>query len=116
MLLYHGTSSTNLLAIKGSGVLSSPYLTDDWDIAQYYAEVTADELGGEPVVLEVEVDEFMLLPDTNAIAEPVLRDEAEVMEAFDIIPDNWKSQPDAWKVTMDLVSAVCVRGDVPVTI
>lgn len=106
MILLHGTTTDLLDVIRAQG-LTRPYLTDDEDIALYYAEVAVEETGaGEPVILEVEVDETFLLPDVNAIDEPVLRDEDEVMEQFALVPDDWREAPDAWRVSLDLVSSV----------
>lgn len=116
MRLLHGTSSTHMDALLSNG-LDNPFLTDDYEIARYYAQCAVDEDDDEDaqvVVLEVEVETSALLPDTFAIDEPVMRDEDEVMEAFALVPDNWLSEPDPWRVTMELVSSVKAVGNVRV--
>lgn len=109
----HGTSSVHLTTVLATG-LDSPFLTDDYAIADYYAQCAVEEEGGEPVVLEVEVDPAALYPDTAAIDEPVMRDEDAVMDAFALVPDEWLSQPEPWAVTLELVSSVRARGKVQV--
>ena len=76
LTLYHGTSSRHAAAILIEG-LRKPALTDDLDLAGYYAECCADEDGGEPVILAVTItDPSSLTVDVPAISEPVLCCEA----------------------------------------
>jgi hypothetical protein len=115
MKLFHGSSTVTTDAVLSQGLLN-PYLTDDYEIALYYAEVAVDETGGEVIVYEVDIDPEMLEADARAIDEPVLRDEDEVMDAFAKIADDWISHQDSWKVTLELVGSVRVHGTVQVTV
>lgn len=72
--LYHGTSDINWKGIKNQG-LRHPYLTNSLDLAEYYAEVTVEEVGGKPIVLAVKVDPSFLRYDGNAMEEPVAFDD-----------------------------------------
>jgi hypothetical protein len=60
MKLFHGTSSKKLEKIKTDG-LTNPYLTDNYDIAAYYARETSDGDESSPIVIEVDVNEDFLL-------------------------------------------------------
>lgn len=68
--LYHGTSSERWGMIQEKG-LDSPYLTSSVDLAKYYAEVSSEEDGSEPVVLIVVICVKSLRYDGNAMDEPV---------------------------------------------
>ena len=70
MILYHLTSSKNMKNILKEG-LKNPYLTDSLEIAEYYAECSCHELGGNIVILKVEFDEENLRYDGAAMDEPV---------------------------------------------
>lgn len=90
MRLYHGTSDARLAAIQAQG-LERPYATISEDLAAYYAQEACEEYGGRPVLLEFEVAEQALLPDGEALAEPVVygiddipwRTGDEVLEAIE---------------------------------
>lgn len=83
MKLYHGTSSINLSKIKNEGLLS-PFLTDSIDIAEYYAECSCDELGGDLVILEVDVDSKFLRYDGASMDEPVMANESRRDEQWNL--------------------------------
>jgi len=69
---YHGTSDAYWPLIEESGGLDGPYLARTPELAQYYAEVVAEDDGGNPVVLEVVVrDTSKLRYDRAAMDEPV---------------------------------------------
>lgn len=76
-VLYHGTSSVHMDGIKAEG-LKNPYLAASYSLAQYYAEVTAEEDGGEPVVLVVNAPSSNLRMDYAAVAEPVGYDQFSI--------------------------------------
>lgn len=71
MKLYHGTSSINLASIMTNG-LKDPFLTDKKEIAQYYAECSCEDLGGNSCIIELDVTEDLLCYDGNAMDEPVM--------------------------------------------
>jgi hypothetical protein len=70
--LFHGTHSSSLPAIRREG-LRPACLAATFELAMAYAEAAADEDGlseGEPVVLEVEVEETHLRIDFPSLEEP----------------------------------------------
>lgn len=126
---WHGTSTAVLSRLRetGQAALRSPHLTNRWDVAVYYAEVTAEEDGSEPVVLEVgEVPGDLLRYDAAAVDEPVLCDADEVSEGVDRVarehPEWVSPRPTgdllmvpshAWEVSWELVGCARVVGDLP---
>ena len=70
MKLYHGTSTKHLDDIMEKGLIE-PFLTSEIELAEYYADCEVEEVGGEPLVFEVTVDEDVLRVDFNALDEPV---------------------------------------------
>ena len=108
--LFHGTSSKRCVAIETSG-LDCPYLTDDPEIAAYYAEVATEEEGGSAVIFSVSVQDLRALRyDGAAMDEPVLVDEedrdAVWREAAQNHPewtqgtDTIICPPEAWEVSL----------------
>ncbi len=69
---YHGTSTKRLPDIKKNG-LKKPYVTDQYEKADYYADAEVEETGGEPVVLEMDIDIEKYSPqmDNAEYQEPV---------------------------------------------
>lgn len=70
MKLLHGTSTLHLESILATG-LRLPWVTRSRELAQYFAEVEAEEKGGEPVILQVECDPGSLRHDEAQMDEPV---------------------------------------------
>lgn len=69
--LYHGTSDSRLDEITRNG-LPEPFVTNDRELARYYAQEAAAGLGGEPVVLVIRgCDPALLEVDLPALEEPV---------------------------------------------
>ena len=92
--LFHGTSD-RLLAKIATGGLKKPNLTDDHDIAMYYAEEACEEFKGVPVVLTVDVDESTLRVDQPAFDEPLT-----------FYRDNYASSDEEW-------SEMLTAGEIP---
>lgn len=128
MQLYHGTTSKFRRELEEEG-LSNPYLTDEWSLALYYAEVVAEELGGYPMIVTVNVQEQFLQYDSHAVDEPVgygskpsseLEEEVEAMwEEQSLLHPEWvkgdiisipKSE---WQLSMDTVASCYHNGIVP---
>lgn len=115
--LYHGTSTDRLQAILAVG-LRRPCLTDDEDLARYYAGECAEASGGEPVVLAVTgLHAAHLVADVAAISEPVMVGvtEAELWERADRLVEElevegWAKIP--WDSALDLCRSVRHDGDV----
>lgn len=116
MRLYHACSRTNVDAIL-STVLKAPcYLTNDLEVATYYAEGIADE-GGEPVILELELDELLasvgedaLSADRPSIAEPptlALRTTGQA------VAETWGARRGTWRDSLDIVHSLQVRTPIP---
>lgn len=71
--LYHGTISKHLPEILKNGFVEKSFFGSQ-RIAEYYAEVTADELGGEPIVIAVPLSNFdpnSIEIDWNSYEEPI---------------------------------------------
>lgn len=120
--LLHGTSAARASLIAAHG-LHDPFLTDDPEQADYYAEVAAEEDGTDPVVIEVEVDPAQLRYDRAAMDEPVCADDADRDRAREQaardhpewVHNGYLSVPaDQWHVSLDAVHAVRADGAVPV--
>ncbi len=69
---WHGTSDILLDDIHTAGGLIDPYLAATLSLAEYYAGVAAENDGGSPIVLEIDIrDRSRLRYDGNAMDEPV---------------------------------------------
>ena len=69
---WHGTSDAYLPLIREAGGLDSPFLAATPELAEYYADVVAEDDGGEPIVIEVTVrDTSKLRYDGAAMDELV---------------------------------------------
>ena len=73
--VFHGTSSQHFEEMRAQG-LRSPYVTDTYERAYYYAECETEVSGGDPEVLTFEVPVAQLRYDAPAMDEPVLAAEA----------------------------------------
>ena len=126
MKLLHGTSTARWEKIRreGLGGRAGPYLTDNVDIAQYYAEEVASEDGSEPVVIEVIVRDLSKLRyDRAAMDEPVMVPMSEVCRVWRIAakrhpewvgPHGTISIPDRrYKISLKTVHSVRYEGVVP---
>lgn len=89
--MYHGTSSGKLESIFKEGLVR-PYLTSSPELAGYYAQVAAEEHGGEPAILEVRAKKEALLYDSNAMEEPVAFDGLSVEELEALVEKEWEEQ------------------------
>lgn len=119
--LFHGTSSVFTNDILANG-LFSPYLTDDKEIAEYYAECAVDEHGGEAVILSVVVDQSkdLVKPDYPAYDEPLTfyRDEyassdSEWHEMLDEGEIPYPSDENDWATSLETVKSVFVANTIP---
>jgi len=125
MLLLHGTSTDSF-----ERVVSSPsadidlYLTDDYDQANYYAEVACDEIAdmggdGEEEFMAVALPTRLLLADRNAFDEPLtfmygrpgvsVCNESEWHRAIDRGDIPYPDEAD-WKSSMIYSGSVKVEG------
>ena len=82
MKFYHGTSGANISDIFNVG-LNCPFLTDRYEVAEYYAQETATLDGSHPIILEVEVKNLSNLQyDSRAMDEPVLTNKSNVLDTY----------------------------------
>lgn len=58
-------------SISKEGLLN-PFLTNLYEIAEYYATCSCEDIGGSPIILELEIPEDQLCYDGAAMDEPVL--------------------------------------------
>lgn len=117
---FHGTSSAAVEAARVAGGLDRPFLAASVELAAYYAEVTSEEDGSAPVVVEVAgVDVARLRYDAAAMDEPVLADEAlrdRAWQTAETLHPEWAqagylSVPaDAWWVSWLGVGSVRYDG------
>lgn len=112
MLLYHGTTATAAAKILTVGLVNA-HLSGDYDLACYYADCSAEESDGEPVVLEIEIaqDDEALLPDLIALTEPVSfagLTSDELLERIAAHPEPPAGM--SWRDSLQLVSSVVYEG------
>jgi hypothetical protein len=108
--LSHGTSSTDLAAILGNGI-PSPSCWGTEAIALYYADVTAEEDGGQPVVITVPLARFdinKLVPDEATVAEPI----TTVLGASDdMLYEQWQQCAGSWRDSLRIYGSVKYMGE-----
>lgn len=75
MILFHGTSISVWESLSSENPLKEPYLTNNIDLAEYYAKCAMEDFDDEDYVVlcvEIEEDEYELLrADYNAFDEPI---------------------------------------------
>lgn len=111
--LYHGTSTAVLEQIKKTGVIKAPVYLGTEEIADYYAEVVAEEDGSEEVVLAInlsDLDVGALEPDDNSIAEPLTY---TLGKSEDEVWEEWKEAEGTWEDSLDIVGSVRYRQPIP---
>lgn len=58
MIFYHGTTWENIRAIVSQGLLKGQSITPDYQTARYFAEKRASFNGFQPLVLQIETDNY----------------------------------------------------------
>lgn len=91
MKLYHGTTTERYKQIQQEG-LTKPFLTNDEELAMYYAEGVGEEEVGEPIILEVEANEEGLRYDGAAVDEPVRFGDFSIAELEEKRSCMWEEQ------------------------
>jgi hypothetical protein len=106
---FHGTCSLNLPRIKKYG-LHQPFLTAEFNVAEYFAREECAALGGgKPIVLRVIVpDESMLIGDKAMIEEPVGEFDEDALAEF-----HERGKEPTWQDSIDLVGSARFSGDIP---
>ena len=114
--LYHGTSSTYVgKLLAGGGQMLFPSYWGTERIAEYYAEVTAEEDVSEPVVIAVSRAEFKsryFQPDHKSIAEPLCC----VLEAKEpALYQEWTKSKGTWRDSLSIYESVVYAATVHIT-
>jgi len=107
--LYHGTSDLYYQDILDNGIKAPSYWGTP-EVAEYYSEVVTEEVGGNPVIIEVSLSRFnqdLLEPDYNSIDEPLTytlgKTEEEVWE-------EWEQTGETWQDSLEIVASVLYKG------
>lgn len=124
-VFYHGTTTDKVQDILKTG-LKCPYLTNEVSLALYYAETTAEEEGGIPVVLTVNPDKGLLRYDAHAVDEPVGYDGQTSSDLAEQVEYMWEEEskrhpewvrgdfiaiPDSeWRLSLDTVGSCRYEG------
>lgn len=114
MHLYHGTSASNVEAIKAAGLGghfghgdTPVYLTHDPELAEYYANDYED-----PAVIKVRVNPRNLEVDWNSFDEPVYG-YAEKDERRKFDSSKLRDDTKDWANSLRQTGAVVHRGTIP---
>lgn len=78
MLVYHGTSKENIEDMQESGIDYPSYWTNNWELANEYANSHGD---GKGVVLSVDTDDYDF--KANILVAQCLYDDCEIDEMPD---------------------------------
>jgi hypothetical protein len=115
--LYHGTTRRALeVALASGGTLKGPSWWGTERVADYYAEVAAEEEGpeGEEAIVRVPLSRFnrrLLKPDHNSIAEPLTytlgADEKDLWR-------QWQKARGTWRDCLEIYESV--RYEAPLRI
>jgi hypothetical protein len=91
MILFHGTSEQSLPMILKEGLSPGSCVSDDYQLAEYYAENFDD-----PVVVQLTVKASCLVADLPAIEEPIRQGESSdrYCQADDFEQAVWKAADD----------------------
>ena len=111
--LYHGTSDVHKDDILRNGIGKSYWGTAE--VAEYYAEVTVDEVGGDMIVISKPLSSFkedLLEPDSNSIAEPLTY---TLRKSEDQIASEWEESEGTWQDSLKIVESVIYNGRVEVS-
>lgn len=111
MYLYHGTTTKNLDRIREDGFIKSGCWGTE-RVAEYYAEVTSEEDGGDPILLFVPFDDFdeeLMRPDLNSISEPLT---FTLGQKEDDIWEEWELSSQTWVDSLDIVESVLYLGTI----
>lgn len=126
--MYHGTSDTKYDSIMTNG-LNSPYLTNDYSKAEYYAEVASEEDDGDPIIFEVKVPSAANLEvDYPELDEPVTLGDDDmknrIKKAYKTYikqhPESYDkklgtisvAKQDYW-VSLNTTNSVAYKGNIP---
>jgi|ERR1035437_606398 hypothetical protein len=113
--LYHGTSSKYTSRILEKG-LSSPSYWGTIEVAQYYAEVVAEEEGGRAVIIAMPLSAFNqkhIEPDGESIAEPLTY---TLGQTEGRLFSKWNRALGTWQDCLGIYGSIHYYGDTPLKI
>lgn len=132
MILYHGTSTALLDEILKKGLIANRY--DNWEhtssskkgfiyltstYATYFAMVCVSNLGGDPVVIEVDVSKKCLYPDEdffacalNNVTERVIGESSQERIIRLAKETDINELKDYWKGSLDTIGNVAHKGNI----
>lgn len=89
--------------------LKNPYLTDNLEKAEYYSLETCDEIGGEPTILQIILDDDdNLQVDFNELDEPVIIEEDKFKNIHNRIQEEYRKyanlHPEAYNKKDDIIN------------
>lgn len=99
--LFHATPTENVESIKARGLGPNPYLTNDYSLAEHYAENQWDDTPTS--IITVRANPRNLIPDYNSFAEPVYSYYQPLHRDFD--EERLRSDTD-WKNSLKYSGAV----------
>jgi hypothetical protein len=110
MKLFHGTSSKKQREIRRKGLRAERYvagadgvwLSDQYDMAEWFAGIKTDEEGGKNLICEVEVKEKNLTADLVSYEMPSY----EVLDTFGCDTGDIEKSTVCWRKKID-------NGEVP---
>ena len=120
LVLLHGTCTVHLPLIQQRG-LEYPYLTNNPQVAKYYAESAADEDGGSPIIIRVQISNTNeLRADFPSFEEPLsfvykkyANDEKEWYKALSSGKSiSWPKDDADWQTSLRVVGSVIYNGTI----
>ena len=124
MILFHGTSRSVMDSLSDENPLKTPYLTDNPELAEYYAECAMEELEDDDwVILAVNLtdDELTYLKaDFHAFEEPISitrNDHASSdREWFKMLENGeirWPESNDDYATSLEFTGSAWIDMDIP---
>ena len=118
---YHATATEKLASIRENGLNAGCYLTNNLNMAEYYAETVADE-DLTPVIIEIDgdaLDTSAIKPDRPGIEEPIMsvvRDMHQLNRyaSEEWVANQWSKSKKDWKASLDIIGCVRYAAVIPV--
>jgi len=111
-VFYHGTSLRALAEIEKLGRIKPVSYWGSYEVAAYYAEVTAEEQDDRAVILQYPIAKFLdqyLEPDYPGIEEPITYTIGKKESA---VWREWKQSDKTWQDSWQIIQSVRYTADV----
>jgi len=108
--LYHGTTTEFLDVIGEEGFSGESYWTSNQTLAGYYADIAAEDEGGESYILKVPFSKFdssKFGPDRVSILEPIT---FIIGKTEDEVLAEWDASGKTWQDSLRIVDSVSYYG------